>query len=217
MAATPRKSTGKLFPSSPFPITPQPLTPRRSPRLISPDLPSRKRESERDEPIFQETPRSVKKSRKSTAGVHNSPKVICKLSPVSPDRIETRKRRRKIFYKRVEYDGGDFEIGDDVYVRRREDAESDEEDPEIEDCRICFKARKIVMIECDECLGGFHLKCLRPPVKDIPEGKWLCPFCEGRKSGESVQLPKPPEGKRIRRTFKEKLLAGDLWAARIES
>ncbi|XP_078442555.1 origin of replication complex subunit 1B-like [Wolffia australiana] len=193
----------------------QPSTPRRSPRLV-PETP-RKRKS--DPSDRSETPISEKKSRRSSP-------VKCKFAPVSPDRSESGRRRRtpssqkvpwkRIYYKRVEYDGGEFEVGDDVYVKRREDAESDEDDPAVEDCRVCFKSGRSVMIECDECLGGFHLKCLSPPLKKVPEVDWICAFCVDRKLGRNVELPKPPPGKKLRRTFKEKLLSSDLWAARIE-
>ncbi|KAL3718635.1 hypothetical protein ACJRO7_003716 [Eucalyptus globulus] len=125
--------------------------------------------------------------------------------------------KKRVYYKKVVYDGGEFEVGDDVYVKRREDASSEDEDPEVEECRICFKAGRAVMIECDVCLGGFHLKCLTPPLKEVPEGEWNCGFCEARKLGKEVELPKPPEGKRLVRTAKEKLLSSDLWAAHIES
>ncbi|XP_038890237.1 origin of replication complex subunit 1B-like isoform X2 [Benincasa hispida] len=124
---------------------------------------------------------------------------------------------KRVYYQKVVFDGGDFEVGDDVYVRRREDASSDDEDPEVEECRVCFKSGKATMIECDDCLGGFHLKCLKPPMKVIPEGDWICEFCEAAKMGKEVQLPKPLEGKKRVRTMREKLLAGDLWAAHIES
>lgn len=107
-------------------------------------------------------------------------------------------------------------MGDDVYVKRREGVESDDEDPEVEACRICFQSGGSVMIECDDCLGGFHLKCLKPRLKKIPEGEWICGFCEARKMGKGVKLPKPPQGKKLSRTAKEKLLSSDLWAARIE-
>lgn len=125
--------------------------------------------------------------------------------------------RKRVYYQKVVFDGGEFEVGDDVYVRRREDASSDNEDPEVEECRVCFKSGKAIMIECDDCLGGFHLKCLEPPMKEIPDGDWICGFCEATKMGKEVQLPKPPAGKKRVRTMREKLLAGDLWAAQIES
>ncbi|XP_010247189.1 PREDICTED: origin of replication complex subunit 1A-like [Nelumbo nucifera] len=125
--------------------------------------------------------------------------------------------KRRVYYKKVVYDEGEFSIGDAVYVKRREDASSDDEDPEVEECRICFKSGKARMIECDGCLGGFHLRCLKPPLKVVPEGDWICGFCETRKMGKAVELPSPPKGKKRSRTLREKLLSSDLWAARIES
>ncbi|KAL5984373.1 Origin recognition complex, subunit 1 [Asimina triloba] len=132
---------------------------------------------------------------------------------------EGRKRevKKRTYYKKVVYDGGEFAIGDDVYVKRRDDASSEGEDPEVEECRICFKSGKRLMIECDDCLGGFHLRCLKPPLKEVPEGDWVCRFCEDRRLGKQMELPKLPEGIKQRRTAREKLLSSDLWAARIES
>ncbi|KAI4340545.1 hypothetical protein MLD38_025370 [Melastoma candidum] len=120
----------------------------------------------------------------------------------------------RVLFKKVVFDGGDFEVGDDVYVRRRED---DDEDLDVEECRVCFEVGTTVMIECDACLGGFHLECLNPPLEEVPEGDWMCEFCKGNKSGKKVKLPKLQEGKTRARTAREKLLSGDLWAARIES
>jgi origin recognition complex subunit 1 len=165
--------------------------------------------------------------------------VKVSFAPTSPDQSETKKRKRKYevektvvtraraarkegkiakvqYYKKVVYDGGEFEVGDDVYVKRRDDATSDEEDPEVEDCKLCFSSGDEIMIECDSCLGGFHLKCLTPPLKEVPEGDWICGICEGRKMGKDVDFPKPPEGKKIVRTMRQKLHSSDLWAARIE-
>ncbi|KAF8395856.1 hypothetical protein HHK36_019810 [Tetracentron sinense] len=126
-------------------------------------------------------------------------------------------KRRRVYYKKVVYDGGEFEVGDDVYVKRRENASSDDEDPEVEECRVCFKSGKALMIECDDCLGGFHLKCIKPPMKEVPEGDWICGLCDARKTGKKVELPAPPKGKKRIRTAREKLLSSDLWAAHIES
>lgn len=170
---------------------------------------------------------------------------VC-FSPVSPDQFKEKKRKRdavskvvtramsakrvkfekdtvngvgkkkRTYYKKVNYDGAEFEVGDDVYVRRREDASSDEEVPDVEECRVCFDSGDDVMIECDDCLGGFHLKCLKPPLTEVPEGDWICAFCEGRKLGKKVQPPAPPKGKKIVRTLRERLLSSDLWAVHIE-
>lgn len=124
---------------------------------------------------------------------------------------------RRRYYKKVVYDGGEFEVGDDVYVKKREDASSEDEDPEFEECRVCFEAGSAVMIECEDCLGGFHLRCLKPPLKEVPEGDWICEYCEAQKMGREIHFPVPPVGRKRMRTAKEKLLSSDLWAARIES
>lgn len=190
---------------------------------------------------------SVKSSQepKQNAKKHSKGVAQLFLTPATPEILESRKRKRRdeaksvktrasrnvkfekgkcnavtkkrIYYKKVVYDGGEFEVGDDVYVKRRENASSDDEDPEVEECGICFKFRKAVMIECDNCLGGFHLKCLRPPLKEVPEGDWTCAFCDARKLGKEIDLPRPPEGRKRVRTAREKLLSSDLWAVRIES
>ncbi|KAK7280522.1 hypothetical protein RJT34_25586 [Clitoria ternatea] len=41
-----------------------------------------------------------------------------------------RSREGRVYYKKVVYDGGEFVVGDDVYVKRRENASFDDEDPE---------------------------------------------------------------------------------------
>ncbi|KAL8534051.1 hypothetical protein ACS0TY_010173 [Phlomoides rotata] len=128
------------------------------------------------------------------------------------------KVKKKVYYKKVLFDGAEFSAGDDVYVKKREDANSDDEDPEVEECRVCFKpSGRRIMIECDDCLNGFHLKCLKPPLKAVPDGDWICNYCEAKKSGKTIEFPDPPRGKKITRTAREKLLSNDLWAARIDS
>eukprot|EP00268_Persea_americana_P005607 TRINITY_DN11897_c0_g1_i4.p1 TRINITY_DN11897_c0_g1~~TRINITY_DN11897_c0_g1_i4.p1 ORF type:complete len:837 (+),score=181.61 TRINITY_DN11897_c0_g1_i4:91-2601(+) len=193
----------------------------------------------------ERTPNSTKNGKTPAQGSKNTA-ADRPFSPVSPDIGEKRKRKRsleaklpspgsksanlvqrnrrkreskkkRVYYKKVVFDGGEFEAGDDVYVKRREDASSDEEDPEVEECWICFKSGKALMIECDDCLGGFHLKCVRPSLKEVPEGDWVCEFCDARRKGKRVELPAPPKGKKRRRTLWEKLLSSDLWAAHIES
>uniref|UniRef100_A0A5B7BJE8 Origin recognition complex subunit 1 n=1 Tax=Davidia involucrata TaxID=16924 RepID=A0A5B7BJE8_DAVIN len=192
------------------------------------------------------TPISAKNVEKSKRKGGND-SIDVSLSPVSPDRHEAKRRKKcselnvgtaktrvsrnmqfegkkrncaapkRVYYKKVVYDGGEFSVGDDVYVKRREDASSDDEDPVVEECWVCLKAGRKVMIECDDCLGGFHLKCLKPPLKEVPEGDWICGFCQARKLGKKVELPIPPKGKKRARTLREKLLSSDLWAAHIES
>ncbi|KAJ8751135.1 hypothetical protein K2173_016316 [Erythroxylum novogranatense] len=164
------------------------------------------------------SPDQFDKNNKPKRGEENERKVM-KRSMARKTGVSGHEKRnqKRVYFKKVVYDEGEFEVGDDVYVKRRDDASSDDEEPEVEECSVCFKAGKMVMIECDNCLGGFHLKCLRPPLKEVPEGGWICGFCEARKLGKEVELPRPPEGKKRARTLREKLLSSDLWAARIES
>lgn len=54
--------------------------------------------------------------------------------------------KKRVYYKKVVYDGGEFAVGDDVYVKRRENASSDDEELQVEECRVCFKSGRAVMI-----------------------------------------------------------------------
>ncbi|XP_024983132.1 origin of replication complex subunit 1A-like [Cynara cardunculus var. scolymus] len=157
-----------------------------------------------------------RKSRTENVGDRVKVKVLRNKKEEGKKRDSTKPKRR-VYYKKVSYDGGEFAVGDDVYVKRREDASSDDDEPEVEECRVCFRTGRNVMIECDDCLGGFHLKCLKPPLRKVPEEDWICGYCEAKKLGKKVELPEAPTGKKRRRTAKEKLLSSDLWAARIES
>ncbi|KAF8077349.1 hypothetical protein N665_1044s0009 [Sinapis alba] len=227
-------SPSSSTPSHLTPQTPKTLTPlRRSARHVSRKIDLgdddqenlnapieemnliRKRERAPRKQSTDDLKTPKKKSKSTDAEVSFSP-----VSPIRSEKKTTTARKRKntetssnkrIYYNKVEFDSVQFQIGDDVYVKRKEDEEEDD-DAEIEDCRICFKSGSInnVMLECDDCLGGFHLKCLKPPLKEVPEGDWICNFCQ------KLEVPKQPEGKKLARTAREKLLSSDLWAARIE-
>ncbi|KAH0691382.1 hypothetical protein KY289_018740 [Solanum tuberosum] len=231
-----------LSPSDPiYPKTPQTLNPtnrRRSVRLSS--TPQTPAPAPLSPPTSSRRGKSLNFTPKNgTNSAKRRKSKVADLTPVLTPGLTESKRKRKcverknvgvekrsvsrsckkrVYYKKVVFDGGEFGVGDDVYVKRREDAGSDNEDPEVEECRICYKpAGRVIMIECDECLGGFHLKCLKPPLKEVPEGDWICVYCEAKKLGKIVEMPAPPKGKKRVRTAKEKLLDSDLWAARIES
>eukprot|EP01018_Ginkgo_biloba_P017104 Gb_26632 [translate_table: standard] len=124
------------------------------------------------------------------------------------------KKKPKIFTK-VIFDGVEFRVGDAVYVRRIESS-SDTDDPEVEECQICRRAGKSVMVECDDCLGGFHLNCLKPPLKEVPVERWVCPFCNVDKEGKKIQRPMRSRRRNVSKTARERLLSCELWAARIE-
>ncbi|KAK9192433.1 hypothetical protein WN944_003124 [Citrus x changshan-huyou] len=168
-------------------------------------------------PMSPELSKGKKRKRKDYSEERSGDAVVTRSKvKTRSGKVENLKKMR-VYYKKVVYDEGEFEVGDDVNVKRREDASSDEEDPEVEECRICFRAGRNVMLECDDYLGGFHLKCLKPSLKEVPEGEWVCEFYEARKLGKKIELLKPPEGKKRVRTMREKLLSSDLWAANIQS
>ncbi|KAK6164149.1 hypothetical protein DH2020_001013 [Rehmannia glutinosa] len=231
-----------IVPQTPQISTPTSTTPRRSLRLTSATpqstpLPPRPKNS----------PHSALKALKSFKNAPPHSPTTISITPASPQPTEARRKRklqeqqtaviekkrvrrsdkcrnvndqvkRKAYYRKVVFDGVEFSAGDDVYVKRREDASSDDEDPEVEECRVCFKpAGRRIMIECDDCLNGFHLKCVTPPLREVPEGDWICNYCEAKKSGKIMEFPEPPKGMKRARTAREKLLSSDLWAVRIES
>lgn len=80
---------------------------------------------------------------------------------------------------------------------------------EDEPCEKCGGfATEGTMLECDRCLRGYHLKCLRLP--DIPEGSWLCPCCV---------KGKPPGPREVPITARERFLhrSRQLGMVRIET
>ncbi len=110
----------------------------------------------------------------------------------------------RVVFKRVLFQEVEYRVGDDVYVRRSNDEngqQNDEEedqrlqellasdsDEEVEECQVCGEFGKEIMIECDDCLGGFHLSCLTPPLTEVPEGDWFCLNCEAIAKGEQQQV-----------------------------
>merc|ERR1711899_189416 len=56
-----------------------------------------------------------------------------------------------------------------------ENAEVDEEDEHMEFCRVCKEGGELLC--CDSCPNAYHLKCLEPPLDEIPEAGWICPRC----------------------------------------
>jgi bromodomain adjacent to zinc finger domain protein 1A len=46
-------------------------------------------------------------------------------------------------------------------------------------CRICrHKGDADKMLLCDKCDRGYHMYCLRPKLKAVPDGEWFCPDCK---------------------------------------
>ena len=46
-------------------------------------------------------------------------------------------------------------------------------------CRVCRrKGGDESMLLCDACDNGYHMHCLRPPLKKVPVGNWFCNDCK---------------------------------------
>lgn len=47
-------------------------------------------------------------------------------------------------------------------------------------CRICAgKQDEHMLLICDECEDMFHIKCLNPPLLELPQdAHWYCPECK---------------------------------------
>merc|ERR1719336_2749970 len=62
-------------------------------------------------------------------------------------------------------------------------------------CKICRKkVDPDKMLLCDSCDKGYHMYCLKPKLKSIPEGDWFCPECKPK---ERVRSPR----KKVRKSF----------------
>ncbi|OQV20057.1 Nucleosome-remodeling factor subunit BPTF [Hypsibius exemplaris] len=44
-----------------------------------------------------------------------------------------------------------------------------------EACRSCQRLGELIC--CEHCPATYHLECVTPPLKDVPEGEWVCPVC----------------------------------------
>jgi hypothetical protein len=55
---------------------------------------------------------------------------------------------------------------------------SDENDSEGEHADYCYQCHDGgQLLCCDKCPKAYHLQCLYPPLKSIPDGTWHCPRC----------------------------------------
>lgn len=127
------------------------------------------------------------------------------------------------YVKKVIFEGVEYQVGDDVYVKRgakgdtnasaaaNEQQISSDSDEEVEECMMCGETGKEVMIECDACLGGFHLGCLLPPLEDVPEGDWSCSTCEALARGENVSQFRASLSKGTQRSYLRNVKIHEQW------
>ena len=44
-------------------------------------------------------------------------------------------------------------------------------------CQECSRRDGPTMLLCDQCDSGYHMKCLTPRLRRVPQGDWVCPEC----------------------------------------
>lgn len=68
-----------------------------------------------------------------------------------------------------------------AYLSNNQDSyDFPESDPEDEGgaCLICRKNHSPTLtLLCDHCNNPYHMRCLQPPLEEIPEGAWYCNRC----------------------------------------
>ena len=61
-------------------------------------------------------------------------------------------------------------------------------------CRICRrKGDAEHMLLCDGCDKGHHMYCIKPPIKQIPDGDWFCSQCRPVEPRRSIRRQKRKE------------------------
>nr|XP_022911705.1 PHD and RING finger domain-containing protein 1-like [Onthophagus taurus] len=65
-----------------------------------------------------------------------------------------------------------------VAVMKEEEIPDDDVVLDLTFCQICGSPdNEDTMLLCDACDMGYHMLCLDPPLDEIPEGVWMCPYC----------------------------------------
>jgi len=86
------------------------------------------------------------------------------------------RKRARITRTFTTEDGETLSVGEDYYIMLDNFDPDEHEEEGDEGCEVCRKSQLLSgMLECGQCLRGFHLRCLKPPLKKVPEGEWLCP------------------------------------------
>jgi len=63
--------------------------------------------------------------------------------------------------------------------------EEDEDDEHMEFCRTCKEGGELLC--CDSCPNAYHLRCIEPPLEEMPELSWTCPRCACEPLGGKVE------------------------------
>lgn len=59
--------------------------------------------------------------------------------------------------------------------KKKKEKKASEDDGESDVCDVCSDGGFLIV--CEKCDRNYHLNCLDEPLKDVPEGIWICPTC----------------------------------------
>lgn len=70
----------------------------------------------------------------------------------------------------VMVDGHTYHVGDSAYLKMTDDFDEDDFAEE-EVCQVCGSSEPldVPLLECNKCLLGYHLTCLKPPLVAVPK------------------------------------------------
>ena len=220
-APSPRRGRGQPLQSSPA----RPATP---PKAKAKAKATEATDEEMDEASDEEEEEEPAPRRRERGRPPKSP-----LRP-EPTRVEFTRNKEPAGRVALKHfmldDNTKVKVGDAVYVTMNagDQVDSDEEDELCEVCGLPPDAPgKDAMLECDGCLCGYHLDCLTPKLKRVPDGDWHCPkcvgsvkvggSCSGSGSLATVQSSAARGGGRGPRTPREKFLAHMFEISRVEA
>ena len=65
------------------------------------------------------------------------------------------------------------------------------------------------MLLCDTCGadGAYHLKCLSPPLEEVPQGDWHCPSCTRNRAKKNIAAPESGLHARLFNSWYDMLLS----------
>lgn len=104
------------------------------------------------------------------AAENSASQVSSKSRRKRSKKAKTSEKHLRQFLPSVTVDGETFRVGDSAYLMMTEDFDEDDF-AETEVCQVCGSAEPddIPRLECNKCLLGYHLTCLRPPLAEVPK------------------------------------------------